>query len=71
MLVYSLQADDSFLHKGCATKFCYEKVWDEYMNMVQPFASQIPYMTAPGNHEAECHGTNTIDIAIDRIHISM
>jgi hypothetical protein len=48
-------ADDSFLHKGCLFSFCYEEVWDEYMNEIEPFASRLPYMTAPGNHEAECH----------------
>lgn len=48
-------ADDSFLHVGCATKFCYEDVYDEYMNDVQDWASMLPYMVAPGNHEVECH----------------
>jgi hypothetical protein len=50
------QADDSFLHVGCATKFCYEDVWDEYMNEIEPVASSLPYMTVAGNHEVECHG---------------
>lgn len=48
-------ADDSFLHVGCATKFCYEQVWDDYMNEIEPIASALPYMTAVGNHEVECH----------------
>jgi hypothetical protein len=48
-------ADDSFLHPGCAFKFCYEETWDKYMNLIQPFASYKPYMVAPGNHEADCH----------------
>lgn len=45
-------ADDSFLHKGCVFDFCYEDTYDEYMRNVQPWASQIPYMVLPGNHEA-------------------
>jgi hypothetical protein len=48
-------ADDSFLHPGCAFKFCYEETWDKYMGLIQPFASYKPYMVAPGNHEADCH----------------
>lgn len=48
-------ADDSFLHPGCAFKFCYEETWNKYMNLIQPFASYKPYMVAPGNHEADCH----------------
>ena len=48
-------ADDAFLHKGCATKFCYEEVWDNYMQSIETWASRVPYMVAPGNHEAECH----------------
>lgn len=45
-------ADDSFLHKGCFTKFCYEDTYDEYMVGIEPVASQLPYMVTPGNHEA-------------------
>ena len=45
-------ADDSFLHVGCATDFCYEDTFDTYMKNVQPWASQLPYMVTPGNHEA-------------------
>jgi acid phosphatase type 7 len=45
-------ADDSFLHPDCVFKFCYEDTFDKYMNMVQPVASTVPYMTTPGNHEA-------------------
>ncbi|KAJ1417410.1 iron/zinc purple acid phosphatase-like protein [Ochromonadaceae sp. CCMP2298] len=48
-------ADDSFLHKGCVTKFCYEETFDSYMEDVEPWASQLPYMVTPGNHEADCH----------------
>ena len=45
-------ADDSFLHKGCVTKFCYEDTLDEYMSGIEPWASKVPYMVTPGNHEA-------------------
>lgn len=48
-------ADDSFLHKGCLFKFCYEETWDNFMNSIETFASNKPYMVAPGNHEADCH----------------
>jgi hypothetical protein len=53
-------ADDSFLHFGCATKFCYEDVWDQYMVEMEPLVSHIPYMTLPGNHEVECHSPNCL-----------
>lgn len=45
-------ADDAFLHKDCVFKFCYEDTIDTYLGRVQPFASHIPYMVTPGNHEA-------------------
>lgn len=48
-------ADDAFLHKGCMFSFCYEETWDQFMEEMQPVVSQVPYMTAPGNHEVECH----------------
>lgn len=51
-------ADDSFTHVGCFTEFCYEDVYNKYMNMIEPFASSKYYMTAPGNHEADCHDAN-------------
>lgn len=41
-------ADDSFLHVGCLTKFCYEEAYNKYMNMIQSWASKVPYMVAPG-----------------------
>ena len=25
--------------------------WDTYFRKIQPFASRVPYMTGPGNHE--------------------
>jgi acid phosphatase type 7 len=53
-------ADDSFLHNGCRIKSCYESTWDTYMNLVEEWASKVPYMTAPGNHEADCHDTECI-----------
>ena len=48
-------ADDAFLHAKCWFRFCYEDVFNEYMNEMQPIVSQIPWMTMPGNHEADCH----------------
>lgn len=48
-------ADDSFVHKDCVFAFCYESVYDEYMDAIQPWSSSIPYMVMPGNHEADCH----------------
>ena len=48
-------SDDAFIHLECATEFCYEKTWNEYMNLMQPLAAETPYMVTPGNHEAECH----------------
>jgi hypothetical protein len=45
-------ADDSFLHKGCVAKFCYESTLDEYMSGIEEWASNVPYMVTPGNHEA-------------------
>lgn len=48
-------ADDSFYHIGCRINFCYESTYDNYMNTIEKWASKIPYMTAPGNHEADCH----------------
>lgn len=46
-------ADDSFLKHPF--EFGYEKVWNSYMQSIQQFAARVPYMTLPGNHEAECH----------------
>lgn len=37
-------ADDSFLHPGCYIDFCYEKAFNDYMNMIEPWASVKPYM---------------------------
>jgi hypothetical protein len=48
-------ADDSYTHIGCFTKFCYEDTIDEYLKKIEPWASKLPYMVAPGNHEANCH----------------
>ena len=48
-------ADDSFYHIGCIKNSCYESTYDSYMNTIEKWSSKIPYMTAPGNHEADCH----------------
>lgn len=45
-------ADDSFLHPDCVVKFCYEDAFDTYMKGVESWASHLPYMVMPGNHEA-------------------
>lgn len=53
-------ADDSFLHKGCVTEFCFEKTFDEYMDKAEPWASLLPYMVTPGNHEAGTCARQTV-----------
>lgn len=53
-------ADDSFLHQGCFFDFCYEDSYATYMNSIEPWASQIPYMVAVGNHEVECHDASCL-----------
>ena len=63
-------ADDSFLHKGCMIKSCYEPTWDSYMNIIEDWASKVPYMTAPGNHEADCHDTECLHNPIQREKLS-
>ena len=63
-------ADDSFLHLGCITHFCYESTYDNYMNIIEEWASKIPYMTAPGNHEADCHDVACLTDPIRRDKLS-
>lgn len=63
-------ADDSFLHKGCKIKSCFESTWDTYMNLVEEWASKVPYMTAPGNHEADCHDTECLASPVLRTKLS-
>merc|ERR1712100_51834 len=48
-------ADDSFLHEGCRTEFCYEAVYDGWMKWMENITDSLPYMVTPGNHESECH----------------
>lgn len=56
-------ADDSFLHWGCYAHFCYENTYDEYMQASSDhWAAQVPYMTTPGNHEADCHDPSCLAI---------
>ena len=38
-------ADDSFLHQGCVLSFCYEDSYDNYMNLIQPWTSQVTIST--------------------------
>lgn len=45
-------ADDSFLHKDCVFDFCYENAFDTYLQNVESWTSQLPYMVCVGNHEA-------------------
>ncbi len=63
-------ADDSLYHEGCKIKSCFESTWDNYMNIVEEWASQVPYMTAPGNHEADCHDTDCLNDPIKREKLS-
>lgn len=48
-------ADDAFLHDACKVEFCYESVYDSYMEWISNVTDKIPYMVSPGNHEVECH----------------
>lgn len=57
-------ADDAILKTPL--EFKYEDIWNEYMNRVQSFATLRPYMTLPGNHEAECHNV-PCQLSLDRI----
>ncbi len=63
-------ADDAFLHKGCMIKSCYESTWDKYMDIVEEWTSKIPYMTAPGNHEADCHDAECLHSTITQQKLS-
>jgi acid phosphatase type 7 len=38
-----------------ALGFFYEQTYNDFMNSLTPFMSQVPYMVLVGNHEAECH----------------
>lgn len=46
-------ADDDFLHDPISPQ--YAATWDGWFTELQPFAATTPFMTLPGNHEAECH----------------
>ncbi|KAF4136561.1 Calcineurin-like phosphoesterase [Phytophthora infestans] len=58
-LVYHLgdisYADNDFLEAKQAAGFCYEEVYNKWMNSMMPLMSRVPYMVLVGNHEAECH----------------
>jgi hypothetical protein len=43
-------ADNAFLHHN-PLAFRYERVWNDFFMAIEPIASRVPYMTAPGNHE--------------------
>jgi hypothetical protein len=38
-------------YAGTGSEIEIEPIWDIFMNQISPIASQIPYMTATGNHE--------------------
>ena len=38
-------------YAGTGREMEIQAIWDLYMNQISPIASQIPYMTATGNHE--------------------
>ena len=38
----------------------YAGLWDNWMNMIEPLASRVPYMTAQGNHEKDAPGTASV-----------
>lgn len=63
-------ADDSFLHKGCVFKFCYEDTINQYLERVEPWASKVPYMVLPGNHEADCHDPACLTDSEKRVKLS-
>lgn len=46
-------ADDGFSHHPLG--FHYEEAYNGFMEWIEPVASAVPYMVAPGNHESECH----------------
>ncbi|XP_060804292.1 acid phosphatase type 7 isoform X2 [Amyelois transitella] len=51
----SLGLYDFILHVGDFAYDMYEengRVGDHFMNMIQPLAANLPYMTCPGNHES-------------------
>jgi hypothetical protein len=45
--------DDSFAHTPI--KFSYEKDYNAYVKWLTNISATMPYMTAVGNHESECH----------------
>lgn len=53
-------ADDDFLHASCTGVFCYEAVYDQYMEWMENITDSQPYMVMAGNHESECHSPNCL-----------
>ncbi|KAF0687049.1 Aste57867_21188 [Aphanomyces stellatus] len=50
-------ADDSHEHPEFdPLEFTYELVFNQYMNLLAPAMTSLPYMVTVGNHEAECNG---------------
>lgn len=48
-------ADDTIIRYGDLLKFEYENTWNMYMREMQGVLNNAPWITLPGNHEAECH----------------
>jgi len=54
-------ADDSFIHRSeCTAAFCYEAIYDQFMEWMEDLISTKPFMVAVGNHESECHSPNCV-----------
>jgi len=45
-------ADDRL---GILNGTLYQGILNYFYNMIQPYASKVPYMTTPGNHESQCN----------------
>ena len=43
----------------------YAGLWDNYMHMIEPLASRIPYMTGHGNHEKDFTGSESYYQTLD------
>jgi len=48
-------ADDYYRYPFRSQQHDFEYIWNSWADMMHPITSRVPYMTAPGNHEADCH----------------